>query len=83
MPGNYVVLKMWNTSQSISVDDRNFPHSVLGVPDASSNVHSTNTLLCANNWATYLQEILLQNVKYVYYPPNCVCVMLSTINGYA
>jgi len=83
MAGNYVVLKMWNTSQSKSVDDHNFPHSVLGVLDASTNVHGTIILLCANNWATYLQDVPLQNVKYVYYPPNCVCVMLSTRNEYA
>jgi len=44
MAGNYVVLKMWNPSQSKSVDDHNIPHSILGVLDASSNVHGTNIL---------------------------------------
>ena len=83
MAGNYVVLKMWHTSQSKSVDDHNFHYSVLGVMDAFTNVHGTNILLCANNWATYLQDTLLKNVKYVNYTPNCICVMLSTRNGYA
>jgi len=44
MAGNYVVLKMWNPSQSKSVDDHNIPHSVLGVLDASTTVHGTNIL---------------------------------------
>jgi hypothetical protein len=63
------------------MDDHNLSHSVFGVLDASTDVLGRNILLCADNWAIYLQDTLLQNIKCAL--STKLRMMPSTRLGYA
>ena len=61
---NYVVLKMWNTTQ---IKKHGWQQSF----SWSSLVHKINNLLFVDKYAIHLRDILfLRNTKFLYYPPN-------------
>lgn len=61
---NYVVLKMWNTTQT---QKHGWPQPF----SWSSLVHKINILLFVDKCASHLQDILfLRHIKFLYNPPN-------------